>query len=893
VSDRPHRPSRLHGHLRSVPRSHTLKAGSFRPGAPTLPPSYHGLSAKPLRPASCAAAARTPAGDAQPVEPPPAAPKDKWWQSLLKIIGLTFSVVCALVMTTFGLARPAFARTPPGWDASGRPTMATIAESSGRQSGAGYRDTGILLAAAEPVIEEFDVPPQPLDMQDMKMSIEKYMDDADKRKLLTHKKGKKVKDLEKSVVDPPEDTPIDEENEELQNVRTAWRTDVLREMTYTQFWILTREGRVDKVKFTADGRSAFVSTKENAPGGARTEKVGLPYDPDLMHHLIEHGVEVELTPINKMNTILVAAIRLSFPLWLALYLVKFAFRLGRRKKRDKLFGGVRMDMIKSSDISISFKDVAGIDQVKSEITEVVAFLRNPKRFIDLGARSPAGVLLVGPPGTGKTLLAKAIAGEAGVPFFSASGTEFMEMFVGVGASRVRDMFEKARKNAPCILFIDEFDGLGKQRSYGGAAGNDESVHTINQLLTEMDGFEDNTGVVVMAATNRPASLDNALTRPGRFDRIIHLPLPNQQGRMEIMGVHTRDKELDPDVDLSRVARATAGFTGAELMNLMNQSAIVAVRQGRSAVCEDDMFQALEKIHMEKMGRSGQSIVYEDDIVPPLMRRNIAVYECAKALLAHVTPNYEELSKMSVCPGGVPTSYSYFIPQEAHLETRVVTRAYMESKLAVLMAGRVAERTLLGEDYISTAGANDLEVANDIAREMIFRCGFSRRLGPVSLMDDEEVYLNRHETRAVANISVEMGAIAQQEIKDLLDGAEAKAYYALVSNYEPLKKLVETMETRQSISGREVAALLEEHGIRHLEDPFVKGYYWDDDGALITPDAPPDRVGRVEGMWNGSADSVDFPLKPGYSGSTTSPYRVRIDLPDNISSSDEIMKGLRL
>mmetsp|Transcript_28408 Transcript_28408/g.50750 ORF Transcript_28408/g.50750 Transcript_28408/m.50750 type:complete len:912 (-) Transcript_28408:144-2879(-) len=888
------RPNQRVVRLRAAPSR--LAAPMTRPTvAAPLSLGWRSAHQAPREAPHCRAASGEPSWPMRPAGELPEPEKEAWWQGLLRSMCMAFNVLSALVLSGMLFPSTSHASSQAGRaaDCSAATAAAVaVAESSGRPAVA-YRDTGILLAVADDTGTE-TLEPKPLNMDDMQLSIEKYMEDADKRKLLTKKKGKKVEDLHKSVVDPPENTPIDEKDVLLADVRTAWRTDKLREMTYTQFWILTREGRVDKVKFTTDGRSAFVTTKENAPGGARTEKVGLPYDPDLMHHLIEHGVEVELTPINRMNTVIIAVMRLAFPLWLALYMVKFAFRLGRKKQRDKLFGGVRMDMVKSRDIAISFNDVAGIDQVKSEITEVVAFLRNPKKFMDLGARSPAGVLLVGPPGTGKTLLAKAIAGEAGVPFFSASGTEFMEMFVGVGASRVRDMFEKARKNSPCILFIDEFDGLGKQRSYGGAAGNDESVHTINQLLTEMDGFEDNTGVVVMAATNRPASLDNALTRPGRFDRIIHLPLPNQQGRVEIMAVHTRDKEVDPGVDFSRVARATAGFTGAELMNLMNQSAIVAVRQSRKSITEDDVFEALEKIHMERMGRGGQSITYEEDIVPPLMRRNIAVYECAKALLAHVTPNYEELSKMSVCPGGVPTSYSYFIPQEAHLETQVVTRAYMESKLAVLMAGRVAERTLLGEDYISTAGANDLEVANDVAREMIFRCGFSRRLGPVSLMDDEEVYLNRHETRMVANLSVEMGAIAQQEIRDLLDGAEAKAYYALVSNYKALKVLVETMYTRESISGKEVASILDTNGAMALESPFVKGYYWDDDGALITPDAPPDRVGRVEGMWSEAPKEYpDFPLKPGYAGSTTAPYRVRIDLPDHISANDEIVKGLRL
>jgi len=745
----------------------------------------------------------------------------------------------------------------------------------------GYRDTGILLAG-EPRTD-ITLKPMDVDDSDAQRAIEKHMEDADKRKFFTEKKGKKVADLTKSVVDDPNTIPTDETNEQLANVRTAWRTDKLREMTYTQFWLLTREGRIDKVKFSGDGRSVMVTTKDNAPGGRRTEKVGLPYDPDLMHHLVEHGVEVELVQISPIYTVVVALLRLAFPVWLAMYLVKFSFRLGRKQKRDKLFGGVRMEMIKKTAMSTTFDDVAGIDQVKAEIQEVVAFLRNPKRFLDLGARSPAGVLLVGPPGTGKTLLAKAIAGEAGVPFFSASGTEFMEMFVGVGASRVRDMFEKARKNSPCILFIDEFDGLGKQRSFGGEmGGSDESVHTINQLLTEMDGFEDNTGVVVMAATNRPASLDTALTRPGRFDRIIHLPLPNLRGRMEIMAVHSRDKKISPDVDFEKIARATAGFTGAQLMNLMNQAAITAVRQDKQVIDEVDLFDALEGIHLEAVGRAGLTVEYEDDIIPPLLRRQIAIYEAAKAFMGCITPEYDDLSKVSICPGGVPTSYTYFIPSEEFLETKIMTRAYMESRLVVLLAGRVAERLLLGDDRVSPAGAGDLEAANEIAREMIFRCGFSRRLGPVALMDDDERFINQASSRQIANISVEMAKIAREEVSDLLDGAETKAYYGIVRNYKGFVALVDALFERSSMSGVEVRELLEANAVQPFEGPMLKGYYWTEDGALVTPDYPPlkpEEPPAAPTNGNGAA----FPYKSGFSGPPGSPYTVRIDMPEDFAT----------
>jgi len=804
-----------------------------------------------------------------------------WWQRIARAVG---AACLAALLAAMSLLNPAAALAQPLHSPAAE--AASVDQWGGAPRG-GYRDTGILLARASA-----EITPEPMDPStdnsDTRHAMEKYLDEAEKRKLFTNKKGKKVQDPEKSMVDDPSTIPTDPEtNEDLAAVRTAWRTDKLRDMTYTQFWLLTREGRIDKVKITADGRSAYVTTKESAPGGRRTEKVGLPYDPDLMHHLIQHGVELELTPRNQLMNIAVALLRLAFPLWLAMYLVKFSFRLGRKKKRDKLFGGVRMDLIKSKDISISFKDVAGIDQVKAEIQEVVAFLKNPQRFLELGARSPAGVLMVGPPGTGKTLLAKAIAGEAGVPFFSASGTEFMEMFVGVGASRVRDMFEKARKNAPCILFVDEFDGLGKKRSYGGMGGNDESVHTVNQLLTEMDGFEDNTGVVVMAATNRPAALDEALTRPGRFDRIIHLPLPNLEGRVAILEVHSRDKKLSPDVNLEKIARATAGFTGAQLMNLMNLSAMAAVRQHEEVITEGDIFDALEDMHMEEAGRGGQMMDYDEAIVPPVMRRHIAIYEAAKALVGSLLPGYDTLSKVTICPGGLPTGFSYFIPQEELLETRITTRSYMESKIVSLLAGRVGERLMIGPRNITPAGAGDLEVANIIARDMVFRAGFSRRLGPVMLMDNEERYINLDKTRSMAPIGTEMAKIAREEIFDLLDGAETKAYYGLVRNYKTFEVLVDSLVEKGTLSGVQVQEIMEATGAVPFKDPMIKGHYWTEDGALVTPDFPPAKPEAAAASTNGSGGDGQAPWKPGFAGFPWSPYRVRVDLPEDMVFGSDI------
>lgn len=532
-----------------------------------------------------------------------------------------------------------------------------------------------------------------------------------------------------------------------------------------------------------------------------------------------------------------------------------------------------MQTMSAKDAIITFDDIAGIDAVKAEITEVVAFLKDPERFLKLGARSPAGVLLVGPPGTGKTLLARAIAGEAGVPFFSVAGTEFMEMFVGVGASRVRDMFQQARKNAPCILFIDEFDGLGKARQYGGA-GNDESVHTINQLLAEMDGFEDNTGVVIMAATNRPGALDQALTRPGRFDRIVHLPLPNVDGRVGILKVHSRDKKMDPNLDFSKIARATAGFTGAELMNLMNQAAILSVRQGQPFIGEREIFEALEKVHRDKMGSGGLAVAFENESIPDQMRRTISIYEAGRALIGYLTPDFDQIQRVSVCPGGLAIGYTYFLPSEERLESRITTRAYMESRMVVALAGRCAERLSLGEANVSTAGSVDLKAANAIGREMVYRCGFGRRTGPVALMDREEVYLNTRRTRQVADISTEMAKIAYADVEELLEAAEAKAYWGLASNYEALKALAERLMTEESLTGEELDEFLKAHGVKRFENSYVEGFSWAEDGTLVWPGRPDYLVG-VPGAKSGDNGSGGDGAPAWWD--VRNPYAVRTDI----------------
>lgn len=650
--------------------------------------------------------------------------------------------------------------------------------------------------------------------------------------------------MEKSMVADPAERSKTVLGIEGQKVQTAWRMDKLSEMTYSEFWILVREHRIDKAKYTSDRRSLIVTTKPSAPGGERTCKVGIPFDPELFDHLTLNGVSVEIPDFNPVEDMLLSVFQFIFPIAAGMFLIQASVSWAKQKKNTDVFGEANLEFISPKRLGINFNDVAGIDSVKAEILELVNFLKNPKKYTDMGARIPTGILLVGPPGCGKTLLAKAIAGEAGVPFYSAAGSEFIQMFVGVGASRVRSMFRTARQKKPCIIFIDEFDAIGLQRS--STMGGDESVHTINQLLTEMDGFENNAGVVVLAATNRPGALDKALTRPGRFDRLIHLPLPNQKGRVEILQVHAKDKRIAADVDFGKIARATAGMTGAELMNLMNESAILTVREGREIITEKNILDALEKLQMEKAGLTGgssQTKRYEGKI-PTLLRKNIAVYEAGKALIGSITPYFDEVTKVSCCEEGQAMGFTYFIPQEGLLESRIMTRGYMESRMCMLMAGRCAERLILGEDNISTAGGTDIESANNIAREMVYRCGFGKRIGPLSFMDSAPQKFLKNggidSTQPTIPISKSMGLLALQDMEDMMEAAECKAYYGLVSNYKALQALTEALIEKTVLTGKEIDAILEQNNVQRFPNPFAEGFEWDVEGRLVIP--------REKGVW---------------------------------------------
>ena len=448
---------------------------------------------------------------------------------------------------------------------------------------------------------------------------------------------------------------------------------------------------------------------------------------------------------------------------------------------------------------VTFSDVAGVEGAKLELTEVVDFLKSPDRFTAVGAKIPKGVLLVGPPGTGKTLLAKAVAGEAGVPFFSISGSEFVEMFVGVGASRVRDLFEQAKKNAPCIVFIDEIDAVGRQRGAGMGGGNDEREQTLNQLLTEMDGFEGNSGIIIVAATNRPDVLDSALMRPGRFDRQVTVDRPDYAGRLQILNVHAKDKTLSKDVDLDKVARRTPGFTGADLANLLNEAAILAARKDLDTVSNDEVSDAIERVMAgpEK----------KDRVISDKKKELVAYHEAGHALVGALMPDYDPVAKVSIIPRGQAGGLTFFTPSEERLESGLYSRSYLQNQMAVALGGRVAEEIVYGEEEVTTGASNDLQQVANVARQMITKFGMSDKIGPVALGQSQGgMFLGRDMT-ATRDFSEDTAATIDIEVAELVDIAYKRATKVLTDNRSVLDEMAVMLIEQETIDTEDIQDLL--------------------------------------------------------------------------------------
>ncbi|MGK7957051.1 MAG: ATP-dependent zinc metalloprotease FtsH3 [Crocosphaera sp.] len=567
-------------------------------------------------------------------------------------------------------------------------------------------------------------------------------------------------------------------------------------LTYSEFLDRVENNQVDRVTLTSDRTRAEVPNPE---GGAPL-LVNLPPDPELINILSDNKVDIAIKPPNDEGVWFRFATSLFLPI---LLLVGLFFLLRRAQSgpgsQAMNFGKSKARVQMEPQTQVTFGDVAGIEQAKLELTEVVDFLKNADRFTAIGAKIPKGVLLVGPPGTGKTLLAKAVAGEAGVPFFSISGSEFVEMFVGVGASRVRDLFEQAKTNAPCIVFIDEIDAVGRQRGAGLGGGNDEREQTLNQLLTEMDGFEGNTGIIIIAATNRPDVLDAALLRPGRFDRQVVVDRPDYAGRQEILKVHARGKTLSKDVDLDKIARRTPGFTGADLSNLLNEAAILAARRNLTEISMDEVNDAIDRVLAgpEKKNR----------VMSEKRKTLVAYHEAGHALVGALMPDYDPVQKISIIPRGRAGGLTWFTPSEDRMESGLYSRSYLQNQMAVALGGRVAEEIIFGEEEVTTGASNDLQQVARVARQMITRFGMSDRLGPVALgRQNGNVFLGR-DIASDRDFSNETASAIDEEVRGLVDTAYKRAKDVLESNRHILDTLADMLVEKETVDSDELQQIL--------------------------------------------------------------------------------------
>ncbi|RFT16475.1 MAG: Cell division protein FtsH [Candidatus Saccharicenans subterraneus] len=517
-----------------------------------------------------------------------------------------------------------------------------------------------------------------------------------------------------------------------------------------------------------------------------------PQYADLIKVLRENQVNIVVKDTSRSNWL---AILLNwFPI---LLLIFFWFMFMRQMQaggnKAMSFGKSRAKLFSPLQKKITFKDVAGVDEAKVELQEIIEFLKDPRKFQRLGGRIPKGVLLVGAPGTGKTLLARAVAGEANVPFFSISGSDFVEMFVGVGASRVRDLFDQAKKHAPCLIFIDEIDAVGRQRGAGLGGGHDEREQTLNQLLVEMDGFDSNEGIIVIAATNRPDILDMALLRPGRFDRRIVVPMPDVRGREEILNVHVRKVPLAEDVDLKVIARSTPGFSGADLANLINEAALLAARKGQNSVTMKDLEEAKDKV---LMGVERRSMIISDED-----KRNTAFHEAGHALVAALIPEADPIHKVTIIPRGLALGVTQQLPLS---DRYTYTKDYLEAQLAVLMAGRVTEEMILGK--ITTGAANDLEKATEIARKMVCQWGMSE-LGPLSFGERDDLIFLGRELATHKNFSEHTAELIDAEVKKIVSRCYERARDLIEKNRDKLLKIAEALLEKEILSSDEINELI--------------------------------------------------------------------------------------
>jgi cell division protease FtsH len=562
--------------------------------------------------------------------------------------------------------------------------------------------------------------------------------------------------------------------------------------TYTEFIDLVKGNEVESVTIMDKNILGHLKDGTNFTTYA-------PEDPQLIEILRNQNVNIDAKPPTEpswWSRILGSLLPTALLIIVWIFLLQ-QFQGGGSKVTS--FSKSHARMVDSEKVKVTFDDVAGIEEVKEELSEVVDFLKNPRKFQKLGARIPRGVLLYGPPGTGKTLLAKAVAGEAGVPFFSISGSDFVEMFVGVGAARVRDLFGNAKRNAPCIIFVDELDAVGRHRGAGLGGGHDEREQTLNQLLVEMDGFDPNQGVILIAATNRPDILDPALLRPGRFDRRIAVPRPDVLGREAILKVHTKGKPLGKDIDLKILARRTPGFVGADLANMMNEAALLAARKGKDVIEMSDMEESIDKVIA---GPERKNVIISDK-----EKKVVAYHESGHALVARFLPNTDPVHKISIIPrGGAALGYTLQLPTE---DRYLISKQELMTRLAVLLGGRVAEEIVF-ED-ITTGAHDDLQKATEIAREMVCEYGMSDTLGPLTLgRRHKEVFLGK-DIAEDRNYSEEVAFTIDKEVRSIIDSAYEQARKLIIDNRDKLDKLTAILLEKEVLEREEIDKILDING----------------------------------------------------------------------------------
>ena len=573
-------------------------------------------------------------------------------------------------------------------------------------------------------------------------------------------------------------------------------------LAYSELINKIEAGEVKEIELSYDGTTAMVAlTNDNIP-----KEVNIPSVDNLMTSLDESMKAGTITVSEESQSIFMIILQLLTPFGILIIFFIFWFLLmgginqgGAGGSKTMSFGKSKARMINPGEKGrVTFNDVAGVDEEKEELEEIVEFLKSPKKFTDMGARIPKGVLLVGQPGTGKTLLAKAVAGEAGVPFFFISGSDFVEMFVGVGASRVRDLFDEAKKKAPCIIFIDEIDAVGRQRGAGLGGGHDEREQTLNQLLVEMDGFTANEGVIVLAATNRPDVLDKALLRPGRFDRQIVVSATDVKAREQILEVHSRKKRLAPDVDLKTIAKNTSGFSGADLENVLNEAALLAARRNLTQITMAEVEDAMVKV---TMGPEKRTRVRSDK-----EQKLVAYHEAGHAVVSRFLPTQDPVHEISIIPRGMAGGYTMYRPTE---DKNFMSRTEMLETIISLLGGRSSEQLIL--DDISTGASNDIERATKIARDMVTKYGMSARIGTITLgANQEEVFLGRDFGHA-KEYSEETAAIIDEEVKNIIDACYKKATEILSANEDKLHKVAGVLLEKEKITGDEFDEIFQESG----------------------------------------------------------------------------------